>query len=455
VTCEDRPLPARFTPGTRGAGTRTRFDGFLLSLAAALANVPGELVGRDFAGWLRKLARLVRVDRICLWEWPDDGSSLEPTFVYSNCDTGPRGADVTAQSFPWLTEQYRAGHVVVWHRIPEDIPAEATAERIEALRVGARSLLGIPIRLDKGLCVISFTSCRSHLFWPRATIRRLRLIGRIFSFAILRQRAERTLCANEIRHQALLDAERGHAHIEIERIRTEVTYLDRVNLMGHLAASLAHQLLQPVTAILGNAEAGQYLLRNTPTDIASLESILRDIANCGKGAADVIERVRTLLRKESCPEQSVDFNALVKEVVEIMSSDLILRQVRLHARLSAKAARLLGDPVQLQQVVLNLVLNAAEAMSECHIAERVLTISTLDSGADIELVVCDRAPRAEPENLERMFDPFFTIKPGGLGMGLHICAEIVRVHGGRLWAESNDGPGRTVHCLIPLPTRPP
>lgn len=399
-----------------------------------------------------KLARLVGVDRICLWEWPGDGSSLQPTFSYSNYEVQPPRTAVTTHSFPWLTEQYRAGRVVVWRRIPDDIPPEATAERVEAIRVGARSVLGIPMRVDKGLCVITFASCRDYLSWPRSTIRRLRLVGQIFCGAILRQRVERSLCENEERHRTVLDAEHRHAHAEIERIRAEVTHLGRVNLMGHLAASLAHQLLQPVTAILGNAEAGQCLLRETPTDIALLASILQDIADCGKGAADVIDRVTSLLRKESRPAQSLDFNTLVKDVVEIMRSDLILRRVRLRARLSAKLARLLGDPVQLQQVVLNLVMNAAEAMSECRTAERVLTISTLDSAADIELVVCDRGAGAAPENLERMFDPFFTTKPGGLGMGLHICAEIVRLHGGRLWAENNSGPGLTMHCLLPLVT---
>jgi signal transduction histidine kinase len=124
--------------------------------------------------------------------------------------------------------------------------------------------------------------------------------------------------------------------------------------------------------------------------------------------------------------------------------------VRLTARLGAARAWVVGDGVQLQQVILNLLLNGAEAMSESAAGERLLEVSTLDREHEVELTVCDRGPGVEPKYLHRIFNPFFTTKPDGLGMGLHICSEIVRSHGGRLWAENNAGPGLTVHCCIPL-----
>ena len=236
---------------------------------------------------------------------------------------------------------------------------------------------------------------------------------------------------------------------EIQRLRTEVEHLGRVDLMGHLAAALVHQLRQPITAILGNAEAGQALLDSHRPTAASMGSILQDIAVCSRGAADVIERVASLLRRRAPVTEPLDLNRLVRDAAALMRSELILRQVRLVTQLCAERSRIIGDAIQLEQVVLNLLLNGAEAMRDCRTSQRVLLLLTTDRDQHVELRVCDRGTGVPPEHLEKIFEPFFTTKPDGLGIGLHICAQIVRAHSGKLWAENNDGPGLTVRCLIP------
>jgi signal transduction histidine kinase len=245
------------------------------------------------------------------------------------------------------------------------------------------------------------------------------------------------------------------AQAEIRRLRAEVAHLGRVDLMGHLSAALVHQLRQPIAAILGNAEAGQALLDARTSTTASMGSILQDIAICGRGAAEVIERVARLLRRRAPVTEPLDLNQLARDAAALMHSELILRQVRLVTQLCAERSRIIGDAVQMEQVVLNLLLNGAEAMSDCRISQRVLLLWTTDREQHIELRVCDRGTGVPPEQLEQIFEPFFTTKPDGLGMGLHICAQIVRAHGGRLWAENNDGPGLTMRCLIPAPARSP
>ncbi len=245
--------------------------------------------------------------------------------------------------------------------------------------------------------------------------------------------------------------ERTLAQQEIERLRLELMHFGRVALVGQLMASLAHELMQPITAAVGNSEAGQRLLATDRADRDEARAILADVVDNCMRAADVVNSVRNLLRKQPRPHRRVDLNRLVKEVADMMHSDLIRRQVRLVMRLDATLPEINADPVELQQVILNLILNGAEALSQNPPPERELVIETAQRSQGIELTVCDRGIGADPAHLQRMFEPFFTTKPDGIGMGLPICWEIVRAHHGLLSAENNASGGVTVRCLLPLP----
>ena len=185
-------------------------------------------------------------------------------------------------------------------------------------------------------------------------------------------------------------------------------------------------------------------------DLDETRAILADIVENCMRAANSSAGLQSF-RKEPKPHRSVDLNRLVTEVAEMMHSELILRQVRLVMRLDAALPEIIGHPVELQQVILNLILNGAEAMGPNPPPEREGMIATARHPSGIELTVRDRGVGADPKHLRRMFEPFFTTKPNGIGMGLAICADIVHAHSGRLSAENNTDGGVTVRCLLPPP----
>jgi PAS domain S-box-containing protein len=657
---------------------KLRFESFLLELSAAFATVPVGGMAHQIEEWLGRLAEFIGVDRSSLWELAPGSERIRMLYFYAVPGIHAPSPEALSADMLWMTEQYRRGNVVAWSRIPDDIPQRAAGEHAWARIVSAKSVLCIPMRAGPFVRSIVFTCVRQYRTWPAPLIRRLRLVGEIFSNAVVRQRAEAALQSSESRHRAILKAlpdltfiqnpdgvyldysgdssqllvppeeflgrrmeevlpadlaarfraafaqvsvtgevveveyelpiggqprtyearmvrredgaivsvmrdvtervrdirqlresegryrgafahsavgvalmspegrwlqvnaalcamlgyseaellattfqaltvpeisrststasavrwparshyelqkryrhhdertfsslrtvslvrdpchrplyfvsqlldisERIQAQQEVERLRLELTHSGRVALMGQLTASLAHELMQPIAAAVGNAEAGERLLSADGADLNETRVILADIVENCLRAANVVSGVRSLLRKEPKPRRRVDLNRLVTEVAEMMHSELILRQVRLMTRLDAALPEITGQPVELQQVILNLILNGAEAQSTNPPSGRELLVSTACHPAGIELAVRDRGIGADPERLRRMFEPFFTTKPNGIGMGLAICSDIIRAHNGRLSAENNTNGGITVRCLLPLPAEPP
>lgn len=240
--------------------------------------------------------------------------------------------------------------------------------------------------------------------------------------------------------------ERRESQIEIERARLELAHIGRVSLVGHLTSSLAHELLQPITAIVTNAETGLHADLQPSTEMRAL---LEDIADSGARAGDIIHHVRGLLRKERQPHIAIDLNRLVQEVAHVMRSDLLLHKVRLVTKLDPAITEVNGDSGELQQVLLNLMLNGTEAMNAIPIQERQLIVATTARRSTVELSVEDRGPGSPPGGLDRLLEPFFTTKSSGVGMGLSICADIVRAHKGQLLAENNSDRGMTWRCVLP------
>jgi PAS domain S-box-containing protein len=649
-----------------------RFESFLLELSACFAKVPVDGVDQSIDAWLEKLAGFIGVDRISLWECDPDGVQMHRRHSYSCPGIDIRSPIFLTTDFPWTSEQYRQGKFVSWERVPEDVPAEAAAELTHSMRVGAKSVLGIPLLIGATVYVLSCASVRAYRKWPIGLVRRMQLVGEILASALIRQRTERSLLASESRNRALLKAlpdlifvldsegryvechcpdtvdlyvppeqfmgrtmeevipgdlaktfrslfqrahetgevveheyvmpiageerqfetrmvrrddgaivaivrnisERHHAanqlrerearfrvafshsavgvalvsleghwlqvnaalcrilgysegelllsthqalahpedleanranlqralageisqyemekryfhkdgriiwtllsialvrselneplhfifqlqdvterrqsQIEIERGRLELAHIGRVALVGQLTASLAHELLQPITAVVSNAAAG---LRSPGLDATSeMHAVLQDIADSGRRAGDIIQHVRALLRKERPPYTAVDLNRLVQEVAQVMRSDLALHQVHLITKLDSSNAEINGDRGELQQVLLNLMLNGIEAMHAIPIPERQLRIATIVGLDAVELKVEDRGSGSPPGRLERLLEPFFTTKADGVGMGLSICADIVRAHRGQLLAENNADKGMTWRCILP------
>jgi PAS domain S-box-containing protein len=245
--------------------------------------------------------------------------------------------------------------------------------------------------------------------------------------------------------------ERKLAEGEAENHRRELAHLGRVALVGELSGTLAHELNQPLAAILANARAGQRFLAHDPPDLQQLDEILGAIVDDDRRAGDVIRRLRSLLKKDDGKREWLDVNAIVNDVVGIAHSDLVLREISISQALEPGLPRIVGDPVQLQQVMLNLVFNACDAMQTTAVGMRRLSLTTAPADGDgVRVTVSDTGTGVRPDHVERIFEPFVTSKPQGLGLGLAICRSIVSAHEGRLWVENNQERGASFHLILPV-----
>ncbi len=233
-----------------------------------------------------------------------------------------------------------------------------------------------------------------------------------------------------------------------EETRRQVAHMGRLALVGELSATMSHELRQPLAAIRANAEAGARLLSATPPDLGEVREILQSIVADDMRAADVIEGVRKLLRKDEMFETTVDLNHICRESVRLLQHEAELRQTRLELSLSAAPPTVAGDPVQLQQVVLNLMLNGLEAASTST-EERAVFIHTETNADDVEVTVRDSGPGLSASVHSRLFEPFFSTKTGGLGLGLVIVRSIVERHNGRVRAENHSLGGALFRVRLP------
>jgi PAS domain S-box-containing protein len=224
---------------------------------------------------------------------------------------------------------------------------------------------------------------------------------------------------------------------EAREQRAQLAHLGRAAILGELSGAFAHELAQPLTSILGNAEAALQLLQQGG-NLGEIQEILRDIIKDDVRAAEIIGRLRSMLARGEIHREAVDLNQVVREVISLARSDLVTRNVVVALHLDPHNKLVQVDRVQMQQVVLNLLVNACEAMAEVPINERQLSVSTRTLEGDIlECAVADRGRGISPEQSERIFQPFVTSKKQGMGLGLAICRSIVEAHGGRLWADTS------------------
>jgi PAS domain S-box-containing protein len=234
------------------------------------------------------------------------------------------------------------------------------------------------------------------------------------------------------------------------RQRDEIAHLSRVAMLGELSGSLAHELNQPLTAILSNAQAAQRFLARSPPQLDSLPEILADIVKNDRRAGAVIERLRSLIKKADVQRQALNVNDAVQESLRLMYSDLLSRHVTVSTELAEKLPAVTGDRVQLQQVMLNLVINGCDAMGSREADRHLVVRSRPTPRGSVEISVTDAGEGIPPQDLERIFEPFVTTKSHGMGLGLAICRSIAEAHGGRLWATNNVERGATFHFELPV-----
>src|SRR5580698_2800138 len=327
---------------------------------------------------------------------------------------------------------------------------EYTSQRIRDQHVNTirKYAVYFPVRLGNTFWSICVASSEQDVFADLTTFRnKLAVTMCIFFFigaALSTLGARAWLIAKEQEKNA-------RSELEIARQRHQLAHLSRVNMLGELSGSLVHELSQPLTAILSNAHAAQLLLEHSEPDLNQLRDILGDITADDERAGEVIRRLRQLLKRGEVQFQPLRVNELVEEVLKLLRSELLDRGVTVQTKLAPKLPVLQADRVQLQQVLINLVTNACDAMADMPRAARALTVRTELYGDDVVLIsVCDAGTGIAEGKLEQVFEPFFSSKANGMGLGLSISRTIVNAHGGRLRAEHNPVRGAMFHLMLPV-----
>ena len=401
---------------------RVRFETLLSSLSTALSELSAGDFNQEVQRALHRVVDFLGVARGSLIEFSRDGSTTHSWAIEEWMDVG---------EFPWMTARLQRGDVVSFSEL-EKLPDEAAVDRQSYLAHRVKPQMAVPL-LAGGIVVGGLVFSTGDAERSRSDevllMQQLHLLGEVFANALSRKQGE----------------------LETQRLRQELTHIGRVSAMGELSASLAHELNQPLTAILSNAQAAQNLLAGDVIDLEAVREILSDIVADDKRAAAVIRRLRSLLRKGDLEYVPLDVNEVVSEVAWLVKNDALIRNVSMRLDLASDLPGVLGDRVQLQQVVLNLVLNSLEALRPPWAGARTLVIRTARDGATtVRVAVQDSGSGIDEKDPDRIFQPFYTTKAEGLGMGLAIARTIVDAHGGRLIAANNEQGGATVHFTLPM-----
>ena len=257
---------------------------------------------------------------------------------------------------------------------------------------------------------------------------------------------ERERIENALREQL---KERKQTQDALRAAQAELTHVTRMTTMGELVASIAHEVNQPLGAIVSNGHACVRLLSREEPDVEKSRQVIERIIGDGMRAGEVIKRIRDLLHKTSPEKVPMNINETIQQVVALVESDVLSSGIKLQTELVEDLPKVVGDRVQLQQVILNLILNGKDAMSGVKIDPRELLITSRQSkSGEVAVAVRDSGAGLDPKNVERMFDPFFTTKPEGMGLGLSISRTIIEAHGGTLWATQNETAGATIQFTL-------
>jgi two-component system, LuxR family, sensor kinase FixL len=408
----------------RDLNTRLRFESLLGKISGAFVRQP---LDSAFNESLRHLGEFYDADYAGLSQIDTHGGELQVEWQWNQ----PPGAALLGtkcvSAFPWTFGRVMAGETIIING-PDAFPVDASNDRESFRAAGMRSAVLLPLsaagRVEGALSLAIMTPGRK----PEWDLELLQLAAEVLANASARRKAE----------------------LELDRGRKKIASMARLSSMGELTASLAHQLNQPLTGIRNNAEAAQRFIDSGRATLPQLREIMLDIVDDNQRASDVIYRVRELLARTEWSPRELDANALVQDVAALIASDAVLRNVRVQLDLTPGAVLVRGNRVDLEQVLLNVVTNAMDAVAENSVPERTVVMQTTRSEDGlVHLTVRDRGAGLPDGVADRIFEPFVTTKAEGMGMGLAVARSLIDSHGGSISAANQPSGGAVVTISIP------
>jgi signal transduction histidine kinase len=404
------------------------FERFIEELSASFVRSTVGEIGGEIDRWIREIVLGLNLDRGALAQLDPKSGKLVVRHSWSRDRIFklPIGLEF-AEPAPWFNGVMMSGRTLAFSKVSELPPEFFRSDWKKYRRYVAKSNVTLPLRVGGEVVgAVGFATMRKERTWSPRLIRRMELVAEIFGNAL----------------------ERRLATEEIILLRDELNHMSRTTVMGELTASLTHQLNQPLAAILMNAEEIQRMLEAAEPDLENLRAAAGDIIQDDLRATETIKGLRSFFRKSEVEKNPLYLREVVSDVVRIVRSDSLLRNVSLIFEAPTTRTRVAGDRIQLQQVILNLVLNAFDAVSEKEDLREVFISMSVDKD-EVRVAVRDSGNGIDPAAIAHIFEPFFTTKPQGMGMGLAIARSIIKAHGGEISARRNPDRGSTFEIVLP------
>jgi signal transduction histidine kinase len=427
-----KPKTARVASFWRGSARHVYdIETLIPELARALVRVTVDDLDAEISQWLERITISLGYDRGTITQInPLTGSAFFTNSWARETERRLSYSLNVSALLPWTLRKMLAGETVVMPSL-DLLPRQAAVDRESFSRYGTKSNVMVPIKVGGATVgVIALASLYDHKATSSKTENRLRAIAEIFGSGLERKRAV----------------------AEILHLRNELTYVSRITMMGQLAASLAHELNQPLAAILNNAEAMEAILASDRPDLEEVKSGIADIIQDDNRAREIIHRMRAMFLRDKVAKSKVDVAEMLGEIGRIVRHDASIRNISLSVDLKQPLPSIFADRVQIQQAIINLIFNAFDAVADIDDRPREVRIEAIAEGeADaVEILVSDSGLGIARDALPKIFDAFFTTKPKGMGMGLAIVKSIVEAHGGRLSASPDSDRGTTFEISLPI-----
>lgn len=413
---------------------RQHLQRLLADLSTQFVALPNEQVDSAILRTLQQIVEFMGLDRATLWQREDDQpGGMMLTHHWQRPGFPPlQPRFQPEENFPWMHEQITRGQLFQFTRWSE-LPQEAAREAALFRANGPKSLICIPlIGTGRSFGALAFTTVLAERRWLPDEVTELKLVAQIIANVIGRRRAE----------------ERA------EQLRDEIAHSARASMLGELAAALAHELNQPLTAILSNAQAGRRFLSSGIIEPEEVGAILDDIARDGRRAGGVVHHLRAMLSNAAPPRENCCLNELIYEVTEFLHSELVSQNIELRYFLDPSPPKVHAARVEMQQILVNLLMNAMQATKDAPVGNRRIDITTQTTKTKVTVKVRDYGCGIPPKELSSIFQPFFTTKSGGLGMGLSICRRMIEAHDGFIAACNHEDGGAVFAFSVPSVNAP-